>query len=239
MAGEFGKFKDSFNKSIANIGAKASNSVEKSRLKGQLDAFNKEADIMITELGRQAYAIWREGNTDFSSLNPQFEQIKAKYDAIQLTFNELKAIEERERLASQPSPAPVYAQPQPVMNNVYSGQAVPVAQPVPVYSTPVQPVAPVAPVAAPATPVVAPASVQPVVQQPVAPVAVPVQPVAPVAPVVQAVPVTPVVSPEPVVQAEPVVAPAQAPTGCVCPNCGASFDTEINFCRMCGTKIKQ
>ncbi len=227
MAGEFGKFKDSLNKSIASIGAKASNSVEKSKLKSQLDAYNREADALMLELGRKTYAIWKEGSEDYKSLAPQFEQIQAKFNAIQATFNEIKAIEERERLASQPAPAPVYVQPQPVMNNVYSGQPVQYAQPVqqpvaaPVYATPVQPVVSAQPV----TPV------QPVANYvPVAPVAAPVQPVPVETPVAQ-----PVANKEPVVT-QPIT---QTESGCVCPNCGASFPTEINFCRLCGAKIKQ
>ncbi len=272
MADTFGKFKDTFNKGIASIGAKASNNVEKSKLKNQLEAYNKEAEAMITELGRKAYGMWNSGNEDYSALVPQYEAIKAKFDAIQATFNELKAIEERERLANQPAPTPVYAQPQPGMNNVYSGQyAQPVQQGAPVYATPVQPVAPVvptpapvaAPIVEPVTPVVAPVIPEPVPVTPVAPVVAPVvEPVAPIIPVAAPVePVVPVAQPvsvpvvvpvEPVAPVAPVVpapmpvaapvepvAPVQQSSGCTCPNCGAHFETEINFCRMCGTKIKQ
>lgn len=198
MAGDtFGKFKDSFNRGIASIGAKASNSVEKSNLKRQLEAYNKEAEALIAELGRKAYGMWNSGSADFESLESDFQAIKAKYEAVQATFTELKAIEEREAMANQPAPVPTYAQPQPV---------------VPMYGAPNQVTPPVVPVAAPVVPVQAPVE--------------PVAPIAPIAPV--EAPAVPVAAP---------VVPAQPVAGCVCPNCGARFDTAINFCRMCGTKI--
>ncbi len=186
MAGEFGKFKDSLNKSIASIGAKASNSVEKSRLKNQMDTLSKETDVLMMELGRKVYSSWREGNSDCSVFAPQFELIQTKLTAIQSAFNEIKAIEERERLASQPTP--IYVQTQQASNNVYSSQ-----------------------------PVVVPVNNNSVTQVP------------------------PVVSTNnnQASNVENTAPTNKVNEGCVCPNCGASFNTEINFCRMCGTKIKQ
>ena len=160
-------FKDTFNKSIASIGAKASNNVEKSRLKSIVDNGNKEAEAMFTELGRKVYFAWNTDGFELSEVEPQLTAIKEKFEEIKNAFSELKAIEEKEALAKQPAPQPV----------------------APMYAQPVVPVqAPVVPVAAPVVPV----------QAPVAPV---------------------------------------EPIGCTCPNCGAHFDTVVNFCRMCGTKI--
>ena len=83
MADTFGKIKDSFNKGIASIGAKASTSVEKSKLKSIVENGNKEADSMMTELGRKVYSMWNMGNVDVSTLEPQFMGIKAKYEEVE------------------------------------------------------------------------------------------------------------------------------------------------------------
>ena len=97
MASEtFNKFKSSLNRGVTAISIKTSSSLEKAKIRTHIESIKLEIDRLIVTIGELAYEIWEKGESDFSSLNEQFDLIKQKKEEILQLENEYESIDERD-----------------------------------------------------------------------------------------------------------------------------------------------
>lgn len=96
MADVFSKIKSGVNRGITTISVKSSSALEKSKIKTHIETLNREIERERNVSGEEAYKLWSEGTTDFSSVFAHFETMKAKYDEIDALNAELAAIDERD-----------------------------------------------------------------------------------------------------------------------------------------------
>ena len=114
MADTFEKFKSSVNKGITTISVKATSSLEKSKLKTQIDSHNGEIERLYRKIGETAYLLWDNDAPDFRALNEMFDKVKARKTEIERLNAECAAIDERDNQiianADNP-PAPTFTCP--------------------------------------------------------------------------------------------------------------------------------
>lgn len=97
MASEtFNRFKSSLNRGVTAISIKTSSSLEKAKIRTHIESIKSEIDRLIVTIGESAYEIWEKGESDFSSLNEQFDLIKQKKEEILQLEYEYESIDERD-----------------------------------------------------------------------------------------------------------------------------------------------
>ncbi len=96
MAASFQRFSDSISRGISTIGAKTSNTLEKAKLKTQIDALNREIDKIHSVLGADLYIMWERGAIDVSVFNEKFEYIKNNKQKIAELNESINALGEKD-----------------------------------------------------------------------------------------------------------------------------------------------
>ncbi len=113
MAGDaFGKLKDSVNRGIATISVKTSSSLEKSKIKMQIDNLEGNIKRDLSSLGETVFAMWRDHGDNNETVEKLCASIQGKRDEIAKLNEELAGIDERDSkiLGTQKS-APTAPQP--------------------------------------------------------------------------------------------------------------------------------
>ena len=95
MADAFEKLKSSFNRSVTAVSVKTSGSLEKAKLKTQIDALTSDVQRMMPALGEAFYLMWQKGDTDYSKLYEHLEVIRQKKEEIVALNAECAAIDQR------------------------------------------------------------------------------------------------------------------------------------------------
>lgn len=113
MAGDaLQKFKSSLNRSVTTLSVKASSTLEKGKIKANIDAVTAEIQRLYTAIGESAYTSW-ECSGDFSSLGVLCTQIQQKKEEIQRLNQEIAAIDERDSqiLSAKAAESAAFAEP--------------------------------------------------------------------------------------------------------------------------------
>lgn len=76
---------------------KASLSVEKSKIRSQIDGVNLEIKKLMNSLGEAAYTQWESGNDDFKTLEGLFHAIQQKKEEIVELNKKIEEIEAQEQ----------------------------------------------------------------------------------------------------------------------------------------------
>lgn len=95
MADAFEKFKNSINRGVTVVSMKTSTSLEKARIKSQIDKLNDEIQRMMTAVGEAVYLMWSKGDTNFSKLNDHLQVITQKKEEIVALNTESAALDQR------------------------------------------------------------------------------------------------------------------------------------------------
>lgn len=95
MADAFEKFKSSINRSVAAMSVKTSASLEKAKLKAQIDTLTSDVQRMMPAVGEAFYLMWQRGDTDYSRLYEHLEVIRRKKEEIAALNAECAAIDQR------------------------------------------------------------------------------------------------------------------------------------------------
>lgn len=90
------KFKSSFNRGVNNISQKTQSSLEKVKIKNQIDTLENEIRKQYTVLGELTYTKWELGDSDNTLLEQMLNEIRAKKQEIELHEAEIAAIDERD-----------------------------------------------------------------------------------------------------------------------------------------------
>lgn len=97
MAGDvFQKFKSSVNRSVTTISVKASSSLEKTKIKTQIESIEASIQKLIISVGETAYATWESGEKDYASLEEMFVSIQQKKAEIAQLNTDITNIDERD-----------------------------------------------------------------------------------------------------------------------------------------------
>jgi rubrerythrin len=96
MADAFSKIKSSLNRGITTISVKTSSTLEKSKIRTQIETLNNEIQKLYTEIGKTSYAKWCQADPDCTVLEQLFNDIKAKEENIAALNQELVSIDERD-----------------------------------------------------------------------------------------------------------------------------------------------
>jgi len=98
------KFKSSLNRGVNNISQKTQSSIEKVKIKSQIDTLENEIRKQYTTLGELTYTKWELGDTDNTLLEQMLNEIRAKKQEIELHEAEMAAIDERDnQILNQPA----------------------------------------------------------------------------------------------------------------------------------------
>lgn len=93
----FDKFKTSFNKGVENISNKTSSSLEKVRIKNNIDDLKKDVDVLYKTIGGMVHFKHVNKDTDYSEILFNLESIDSKLAEIEVLELELKEIDERNK----------------------------------------------------------------------------------------------------------------------------------------------
>lgn len=109
MAGDaFSKLKSSLNRSMTAINVNTSASMEKAKLKTQIETIENDVQRMIGAIGEAMYLMYAKGDHDYAKLDEHLAVIKQKKDEIEALKAEIEAVDERKSqilgTASQPDP---------------------------------------------------------------------------------------------------------------------------------------
>ena len=66
-----GKLKDKLDRGIATVSVKSESMVETSRIKSQIQNYQRQQTTLITQLGNEMYAMWKAGEMN----RERFEQV--------------------------------------------------------------------------------------------------------------------------------------------------------------------
>ena len=96
MAGDaFSKLKSSLNRSMTAINVNTSASMEKARIKTQIETIEAEAKRMIDAIGEAMYLMYAKGDHDYAKLDQHLEVIHQKKQEIEALKAEYDAVDER------------------------------------------------------------------------------------------------------------------------------------------------
>lgn len=97
MAGDaFQKIGDSMNRAITKISVKTSSSLEKSKIKMHIESLTKDVQEMLTDIGKEVYSLWQNGESSNESLREKLEAIKQKKNEIENLSMEFASIDIRD-----------------------------------------------------------------------------------------------------------------------------------------------
>lgn len=99
MADALEKFKSSINRGVAAVSVKTSASLEKAKIKAQIDTLNSDVQKMMPAVGEAFYLMWQRGDTDFSRLYEHLEVIRQKKEEIAALNAEYAAVDQRNNQA--------------------------------------------------------------------------------------------------------------------------------------------
>lgn len=105
MAGDaFEKMKSSLNRGMTAISQKTSSSLEKVKIKSNIDSLNAEIEKMMNAVGKAAYAVWESGSSDYDSMAGLFSAVKQKKDEVVSLQSEYDSIDEKNsQIPEQPA----------------------------------------------------------------------------------------------------------------------------------------
>ena len=89
------KLKSSINRSVTAINVKTSSTLEKAKLKTQIDTIQNEVQRMMTAVGEAVYLMWQKEDKDLSKLDQHLEVIRQKKAEIAALEEEIAAIDQR------------------------------------------------------------------------------------------------------------------------------------------------
>lgn len=95
MADAFEKFKSSINRGVAAVSVKTTASLEKAKIKAQIDTLSSDVQKMMPAVGEAFYLMWQRGDTDFSRLYEHLEVIRQKKEEIASLNAEYAAVDQR------------------------------------------------------------------------------------------------------------------------------------------------
>lgn len=96
MAGDsLQKLKSSLNRGVAKVGVMASSSLEKSKLKTQIETTQTDIQRLLLESGEAAYQIWLTGSEDYSPLHSTLALIQQKRADVERLNREILALDEQ------------------------------------------------------------------------------------------------------------------------------------------------
>ena len=95
MADAFEKFKSSINRGVTAINVKTNASLEKAKIKTQIETIQNEVQGMMGAVGEAVFLMGQRGDAEYSKLNNHLEVIRKKKAEIAALQAELVAIDER------------------------------------------------------------------------------------------------------------------------------------------------
>lgn len=96
MAGDaFSKLKSSINRGVTAINVNTSASMEKTRLKTQIDNIENEVQRMTNAIGEAMYLMYAKGDHDYQKLDEHLAVIQQKKEEIEKLKAEINAVDER------------------------------------------------------------------------------------------------------------------------------------------------
>ena len=78
MADAFEKFKSSINRGVTAINVKTNASLEKAKIKTQIETIQNEVQGMMGAVGEAVFLMWQRGDAEYSKLNNHLEVIRKK-----------------------------------------------------------------------------------------------------------------------------------------------------------------
>lgn len=94
-ADAFSKLKSSINRGVTAINVKTSSSMEKARLKTQIENVQNEVQRMINAIGEAMYIMYEKGDEDYHRLDEHLAMIQQKKAEIVALQQEINAVDER------------------------------------------------------------------------------------------------------------------------------------------------
>lgn len=109
-----GKLKDKLDRGIATVSVKSESMVETSRIKSQIQNYQRQQTALITQLGNEMYAMWKAGEMNRERFEQVCKEIYGFEQAIAEQNRRIEQIriEEQQLLGTQPMPQQMPAQPQ-------------------------------------------------------------------------------------------------------------------------------
>lgn len=93
------KFMSSVNRGVTTISEKASSTLEKTKIKSQIDSIETDIRKLFANVGETVYAAWERGEKDYASVETLLSTIRQKKaEAAQLT-RDMAAIDARDNQA--------------------------------------------------------------------------------------------------------------------------------------------
>ena len=89
--------KESFTKGIATLNVKTNNFMEESKCKTYISTLEKEIANLKQEIGENVYKLWVAGDDITKGSNELLEQIKLKYDEIEVQKEKIKNLAAQEQ----------------------------------------------------------------------------------------------------------------------------------------------
>lgn len=89
------KLKSSINRGVTAINVKTSSTLEKAKLKTQMDTINNEVQRMMTAVGEAVYLMWQKEDRDLSKLDEHLEVVKQKKAEAAALADQIAAIDAR------------------------------------------------------------------------------------------------------------------------------------------------
>ena len=107
--------KESFTKGIATLNVKTNNFMEESKCKTYISTLEKEIANLKQEIGENVYKLWVAGDDITKGSNELLEQIKLKYDEIEVQKEKIKNLAAQEQqILGTGTQQPVKTNAQPV-----------------------------------------------------------------------------------------------------------------------------
>ncbi len=103
-----GKLKDKLDRGIATVSVKSESMVETSRIKSQIQNYQRQQTALITQLGNEMYAMWKAGEMNRERFEQVCKEIYGFEQAIAEQNRRIEQIrvEEQQLLGTQPMPIP-------------------------------------------------------------------------------------------------------------------------------------
>ena len=89
------KLKSSINRGVTAINVKTSSTLEKAKLKTQIETIQNEVQRMMTAVGEAVYLMWQKEDKDFSKLDQHLAVIKQRKAEIAALEEAIAAIDQR------------------------------------------------------------------------------------------------------------------------------------------------
>ncbi len=122
-----GKLKDKLDRGIATVSVKSESMVETSRIKSQIQNYQRQQTALITQLGNEMYAMWKAGEMNRERFEQDRKEIYGSEQAIAEQNRRIEQIrvEEQQLLGTQPMPIPPQTPQQMPMQQQMMQQPIP------------------------------------------------------------------------------------------------------------------